>query len=64
MIDSVYFANMEQESESEWWGPPLFGNGEWEIDSHGEVGMSLPFPRLTILPSPKIENVHFVLFYN
>ena len=30
----------------------------------GEVGTSLPFSKLTILPSPKIENAHFVLFYN
>ncbi|KAH9678657.1 hypothetical protein KPL71_025802 [Citrus sinensis] len=38
MIDDIYFANMEQESESKWWSPPLFGNGKWEIDSHGGGG--------------------------
>ena len=38
MIDGVYFANIEQESKSEWWGPPLFGNEEWKIDFHGGGG--------------------------
>ena len=32
IIDGAYFANMGQEPESEWRGPPLFVNGEWEID--------------------------------
>ena len=42
MIDDVYFANMEQESELEWWGPPLFGNGRLIL--MGEGGNESPIP--------------------
>ena len=44
MIDGVYFTKMEQESESESWDPLLFGNEEWEIDSHGGGGNQSPIP--------------------
>lgn len=50
MIDSICFVKIEQESESESWDPLIFGNGEWEIDSMGSVGINFSFPRVPILP--------------
>lgn len=38
IINGVYFANMGQEPESERRSPPLFVNGEWEINSLGGGG--------------------------
>ena len=66
MIDGVYFANMEKESESEWewWGPALFENGKCEIDSHGVGGNESPILRIDHFVLPKIKNAYFILFYN